>query len=53
MSLHETRGSSAVKTWVRLALPALPEVEQQDLVQLLIEALAEDVEFDFEADKLQ
>lgn len=54
LALQEARGVSAVKTWVRLALPALPQDDVADIISLLIEAAAiEDGDFDFEAARLQ
>jgi hypothetical protein len=41
IDLHDSGGMSAVSTWVKVALPALPEVELYSLVGVLIEALAE------------
>jgi hypothetical protein len=40
MDLHDFGGISAVNSWVRIALPALPETEQHALVGMLIDALA-------------
>ena len=45
--LHDTGGMSAVSSWIKIALSALPEAEQCALVGVLIEALTEDYDLEF------
>ena len=53
MDLHEFGGLSAVNAWVKVALPALPETEQQALVGMLIDTLAEHFEVEFRDQTIQ
>jgi hypothetical protein len=48
LAVRREGGADAVVAWIELALPLLPEAEKSEVVAVLVEALANDGEIEFE-----